>query len=136
MSEEPECTPAVWVHIPDGSRCFYSISCGGTVPLLSHSLMLDGSRPLCRFLQEAASGRKKTCRLLDFGVQKYTLYSYYISNFFLPHPSPPPSPQNRWHSHVTGHTVTTANQSSPAERRQPNKEEQKESVLSVSFLVK
>lgn len=33
--------------------------------------------------------------LFDFGVQKYTLYSYYISNFILPQPLPstqPPQP--------------------------------------------
>lgn len=75
--------------------------------------------------------------MFDFGVQKYTLYSYYISNFILPqtpplHPAPttggiPMSP-------VTV-TVTIANQSSPAERRQPNKEEQKKGLLSVCFFL-
>lgn len=30
--------------------------------------------------------------LFDFGVQKYTLYSYYISNFILPQPLPSTQP--------------------------------------------
>lgn len=74
--------------------------------------------------------------LFDFGVQKYTLYSYYISNLILPQPIPstqPPQPV-AFMSPVTV-TVTIANESSPAERRQPNKEQQKKGLLSVCFFM-
>lgn len=69
----------------------------------------------------------------DFGVQKYNLYSHYIFNFIFT-PTPPPSPTTSGipMSPVTV-TVTIANESSPAERRQPNKEEQKKRLLSVCF---
>lgn len=75
--------------------------------------------------------------MFDFGVQKYTLYSYYISNFiFAPTPPLHPAPTTGGipMSPVTV-TVTIANQSSPAERRQPNKEEQKKGLLSVCFFL-
>lgn len=66
----------------------------------------------------------------------YSLFLLYIQLYFAPtlplHPAPrtggiPMSP-------VTV-TVTIANQSSPAERRQPNKEEQKKGLLSVCFFL-
>lgn len=73
--------------------------------------------------------------LFDFGVQKYTLYSYYISNFILPQPlHPAPTTSGIPMPPVTV-TVTIANQTSPAERRQPNKEEQKKGLLSVCFFL-
>lgn len=55
---------------------------------------------------------------------------------FCPNPYPPPSPTTSGipMSPVTV-TVTIANQSSPAERRQPNKEEQKKGLLSVCFFL-
>lgn len=75
--------------------------------------------------------------LFDFGVQKYTLYSYYISNFIFA-PTPPLHPALSTSgipmTPVTV-TVTIANESSPAKRRQPNKEEQKRGYFQFLFFM-
>lgn len=66
----------------------------------------------------------------------YSLFLLYIQLYFAPTPPLHPAPTTGGipMSPVTV-TVTIANQSSPAERRQPNKEEQKKGLLSVCFFL-
>lgn len=66
----------------------------------------------------------------------YSLFLLYIQLYFAPTPPLHPAPTTSGipMSPVTV-TVTIANRSSPAERRQPNKEEQKKGLLSVCFFL-
>lgn len=66
----------------------------------------------------------------------YSLFLLYIQLNFAPTHSlhPAPSTSGITMSPVTV-TVTIANESSPAERRQPNKEQQKKGLLSVCFFM-
>lgn len=66
----------------------------------------------------------------------YSLFLLYIQLYFAPTPPLHPAPiTGGTHMSPVTVTVTIANQSSPAERRQPNKEEQKKGLLSVCFFM-
>lgn len=103
--------------------------------LHSHTAATRGS-PSLRHMRNNRTqwdALKERCGLL-WCAKVYSLFLFllYIQLLFEPTPSLAPTPKPAA-SPVTV-TVTTANQSSPAERRQPNKEEQKKGYFEFLLL--
>lgn len=75
-----------------GMGCMTRTEAGGDLGDLWMSSILTRHKVMKWWIRIVGRKAEIWC-LFDFGVQKYTLYSYYISNFILSQPLPSTQPQ-------------------------------------------